>query len=51
MEQRSAQFEQDADADAAARKRAQGMGAIFYGTLTEAEQQAIRTARSPPGSG
>jgi hypothetical protein len=44
MGQRSAQFDQDAAADEAARERLRGMGVTFHGTLTEAEQQAIRTA-------
>lgn len=44
MEQRSAQFEGDLAADEAARERLRGMGVTFHGTLTEAEQQAIRTA-------
>jgi TRAP-type C4-dicarboxylate transport system substrate-binding protein len=44
MEQRSAQFDKDAADDEAARERLRGMGVTFHGTLTEAEQTAIRTA-------
>jgi TRAP-type C4-dicarboxylate transport system substrate-binding protein len=44
METRSARFEQDAADDEAARERLRGMGVTFHGTLTEAEQQALRTA-------
>lgn len=44
METRSARFAQDATDDEAARERLRGQGVTFHGTLTEAEQQAIRTA-------
>ena len=44
METRSARFEQDATDDEAARERLRGQGVTFHGTLSEADQQAIRTA-------
>jgi TRAP-type C4-dicarboxylate transport system substrate-binding protein len=44
MEARSARFAQDAADDEAARERLRGQGVTFHGTLTEAEQMAIRTA-------
>jgi TRAP-type C4-dicarboxylate transport system substrate-binding protein len=44
MEQRSARFEQDTADDETARERLRGQGVTFHGTLTEAEQQALRTA-------
>jgi TRAP-type C4-dicarboxylate transport system substrate-binding protein len=44
METRSAQFEKDAADDEAARERLRGAGVTFHGTLSEAEQNAIRTA-------
>jgi len=44
METRSARFAQDATDDEAARERLRGQGVTFHGTLTEAEQQAIRRA-------
>ncbi|HEV7266775.1 MAG TPA: TRAP transporter substrate-binding protein DctP [Falsiroseomonas sp.] len=43
-EERSTRFEQDLAADEAARERLRGQGVTFHGTLSEAEQQAIRTA-------
>lgn len=44
IEERSARFEQDAADDEAARERLRGQGVTFHPTLSEAEQQAIRTA-------
>jgi len=44
MEARSARFAQDAADDEAARERLRGQGVTFHGTMTEAEQMAIRTA-------
>jgi len=43
-EQRSARFDQDAADEEAARERLRGQGMTFYGTFSEADQQAIRTA-------
>jgi TRAP-type C4-dicarboxylate transport system substrate-binding protein len=44
MEGRSARFDQDAADDEAARERLRGQGVTFHGTLSEADQQALRTA-------
>lgn len=44
MEGRSARFDQDAADDEAARERLRGQGVTFHGTLSEADQAAIRSA-------
>lgn len=44
LESRSARFEQDAADDEASRERLRGQGVTFYGTFSEADQQALRRA-------